>query len=355
MTVDASTHTLYAANENHHRIDVFATSRCNVRTRSHCAPVGSIPVAHPAFALSHVDDATHTLYGVDQFVGDATVIDTASCNASTTTGCGSAVKAKVHVGDNAGDVAEDPVTHTLYVVYGPFDNTPNFVGVLDVSACTAADTSGCSQTPATAPVGPGANSLAVSAATNTVYVSNTGTESSGLGHTVSVINGATCNGTVHSGCATPAASVNVGTEPFGIAVDDADHSVYVVANANGDTPEQRDRPGQQHVQRDHHDGMRRLTSDGRIGRSGLLAAVDPDAHKVYVSDFSSAAVSVVNARRATPAQRVVASERCRCVQWPRNLLASLSTQPSTPCTSRRLPGRDAVASADGITAPPDKA
>lgn len=293
LTVDASTHTLYAANLNHHRIDLFSTSGCNASTRSHCTPVGSIPVADPGQALSGVNETTHTLYAAD-FNGDVSVIGVASCNAATTTGCGSAVKATVHVGENASDLAENPATHSLYVIYGPFDATPNFVGVLDVSACKAANTSGCSQTPAAVPVGPGANTLAVSPAANSVYVSNSGSEQFGFGHTVSIIDGATCKGTVHTGCAHPAAKARVGLEPAGIVIDDAKHSVYVVANANGDAP------GNVTVLNSNTCNGATTTGCGGshpaagIGRSGLLAALDPQAHKVYVSDFSSAGVSVVN-------------------------------------------------------------
>ena len=81
-------------------------------------------------------------------------------------------------------------------------------------------------------------SLAVSSATDTVYAPSAGSVASGCtdGDTVPVINGATCNGTDHSGCGSLAATAKVGRQPEGAAVNDRTHSVYVINNANGDRP-----------------------------------------------------------------------------------------------------------------------
>ena len=79
-------------------------------------------------------------------------------------------------------------------------------------------------------VGAGTDILAVSASTNTIYAP------SGADNTVAVINGATCNGTDHAGCRHLAAKAKVGTDPFGAAVNDRTHTVYVANNANGDSP-----------------------------------------------------------------------------------------------------------------------
>ena len=51
-----------------------------------------------------------------------------------------------------------------------------------------------------------------------------------------MINGATCNGTDHSGCGHLAATAKVGLDPFGAAVNDRTHTVYVTNNADGDSP-----------------------------------------------------------------------------------------------------------------------
>jgi DNA-binding beta-propeller fold protein YncE len=144
------------------------------------------------------------------------------------------------------------------------------------------------------PVGSGANGLAVSVATNSVYVANSGAPS--LGHTVSVINGATCNGSVHLGCATPVATAEVGLEPFDVAVDDATHTVYVVDNANGDSPGNVTVIDSATCNGSSTVGCAGHHPRAGIGRSGLLAAIDTVTHLVYVSDYSSAAVSVIDGK-----------------------------------------------------------
>ncbi len=127
-------------------------------------------------------------------------------------------------------------TRTLYVSYG---DTGNRVAVVNAATCNATDTSGCGQTPAVAKIRPfDFFGLAVSEATNTIYAPNTGPGFSG--DTMSVINGATCNGTDHSGCGRLAPTVKVGLGPSGVAVNDRTRTVYVV---NSTAPIAHDSPG----------------------------------------------------------------------------------------------------------------
>jgi DNA-binding beta-propeller fold protein YncE len=57
---------------------------------------------------------------------------------------------------------------------------------------------GCRRQAAAAPVGASPRRVAVDEVTNTVYVTNAGSD------TVTVLNGGTCNGRVHRGCGKPA-------------------------------------------------------------------------------------------------------------------------------------------------------
>ncbi len=85
-------------------------------------------------------------------------------------------------------------------------------------------TSPAGASPPTISVGNSPTAVAVDASTDTVYVANSGDG------TVSVINGADCNGT--SGCSEAAQTVTLGGSPQGLAVNEATNTIYV-SNSNG--------------------------------------------------------------------------------------------------------------------------
>ena len=66
--------------------------------------------------------------------------------------------------------------------------------MIDGSTCNAAVRSGCGQAAAVAPVGISPRRVAVDEVTNTVYVTNAGSNS------VTMLNGRTCDAAVHTGC-----------------------------------------------------------------------------------------------------------------------------------------------------------
>ena len=145
--------------------------------------------------------------------GSVHVIDGATCSTVTISGCG---KPAYLVRDNNGPQAVDVdlATDTVYAVDNGSGNGDT-VSVIDGATCNGSDGSGCSRTPRTIRVGSGAFWDAVDQATDTVYVSNYNDG------TVSVIDAARCNATNLSGCANTPVAVPTGPGANGVAVDDS--------------------------------------------------------------------------------------------------------------------------------------
>jgi DNA-binding beta-propeller fold protein YncE len=287
--VDPATDTIYAANANKPGIAVLNGATCNARDRSGCRPLATIPFPHEQANLGSIDQATHTLYAADTFVNAVYAIDIKHCNAHDTSGCG-AQAPKTTVGPHPNLPVLNPSTHTLYVSAG---NQQNQIYVIDASTCNAEVTSGCGQTPAAVTVGVNSFTIAVSPHTDTVYAAALG--SNFLNNTVWVVNGATCNGTDHSGCAgAVVAKAKVGLGAIAVTVDDAADTVYVANNANGESP------GTVSVINGATCNGSTTTSCGAakptvtVGRSPVGMAFDPATQHLYVADYSHAAVSIID-------------------------------------------------------------
>lgn len=285
--VDPATNTIYASNRNLPQVDVINGATCNVSDLAGCTPVAEIPVANPRDQLGAIDDATHTLYVAD-FSGTVSVINTATCNASDTVGC-AGPWSSIAVGPYPGIPAINSATGTLYV---PVGDQSNEVAVVNTATCNAEQSSGCAQVPATVTVGQGTFGVAVSVKTNTVYAPDTGFGYSG--DTVDVINGATCDGTHLATCGPVAAIATVGAGPQGIAVDDATNTVYVANNADGVQPGTLSVLNGATCNGTVTSGCSAISPTVGIGRSPLTVALDTATGKVFVADFASAAVSVLN-------------------------------------------------------------
>jgi DNA-binding beta-propeller fold protein YncE len=119
------------------------------------------------------------------------VINTRHCQGSDVSGC-TGPWPTLTVGNEPYTVAVDEATDTLYVP-SPTDNT---VSVVNGATCNALVTSGCNQTPATVPVGAGPTGIFADDVNHTVYIANFSD------NTVSLLNSATCNGTHLGGCPT---------------------------------------------------------------------------------------------------------------------------------------------------------
>jgi YVTN family beta-propeller protein len=244
VALDLANSTVYVADQDADTVSVLNAATCDAARHLGCArPVASVHVGKGPQGVA-IDPATGTAYVADSAGNTVSVIDIVTCNAEDTSGCDQAAPT-VKVGKTPLALDVDQATDTVYVTdIGP-NQGGHTVSVIDGATCNSYDHAGCSQVPATVDVGGGPDDLAVNQATNTVYVANTGdldytvttwsqSAQGANGDTVSVIDGLTCNGVDHAGCGKPLATVKVGAFPFGVAVDEANNTVYVVNNNGGD-------------------------------------------------------------------------------------------------------------------------
>jgi DNA-binding beta-propeller fold protein YncE len=150
-------------------------------------------------------------------------------------GFGSALVGSAPVGNGPSTLAVNAATHTIYVANG-FNTSAtnangNTVSVVDSRRCQAQDVSRCRGPWPTITVGNEPSTIAIDLKTDTVYVTNN------TDNTVSVFDGATCNALDPGGCGQKPATVPVGAGPLGIFADPANHTVYVASfdNGNGST------------------------------------------------------------------------------------------------------------------------
>ena len=200
------TKTLYETNQLSNTVTVIDTTACNQRNLSGCNQTWpTIPVGSTARHIG-INKVTNTVYVSNFDDGTLSVINGATCNRNTTTGC-SQTPPTTTVGNAPQQIAVDEVTNTIYNV-NQGDGT---VSIIDGTHCKGTDTSGCSQSWPVASVGQSPQALSFNPNNRTLYVTNTNDD------TVSVINGSTCNRLTTSGC-TPVATVPVGARPRGIGV-----------------------------------------------------------------------------------------------------------------------------------------
>ena len=198
-------------------IDVINAGKCRPGSDTGCSVVARATVGSEPIAAT-VDPSTDTIYTANA-TGTVSVVNGARCNARVTDGCDKPV-ATIQVGGFLVYAALDPLTHTLYVA------DPNgHVFVLNVAACNAVSATGCNDPVRTINDPRGPDWVDVDLATDTVYVADDGTNENG--DTVSVFNGATCNGTDGNGCGQSGHKIHSGPNPFDLVVDQGTDTVYV--------------------------------------------------------------------------------------------------------------------------------
>jgi DNA-binding beta-propeller fold protein YncE len=240
LAINETTHTLFVANNSGagtstaraNTVSIINAAICNATNTSGCdqqAPT-ALTGANPDGAT--VDEATDTLY-VATFDNTLQVINGATCNQTVRTGCGQTTPATL-AGVNPFSIAINRATHTAYVGdFGGGEGFPFTISVVDTATCNTLDSAGCNPNPPVIPMQFGPYGVAVDQATDTLYATNI-FGSNGPGDTVSVINGATCNAAVTTGCANTPPTITVGSVPEGVALNQRTHTIYV-ANNNDQT------------------------------------------------------------------------------------------------------------------------
>ena len=279
VAVDQSTDTLYATSQAENNVSMLNGARCDATNTSGCTRFAPTTTVGNSTQGVTDDPATHTVYVTNRGDDAVSVINTAECNAGDLAGCDRAWPT-VKVGNFAQDLRVDVATDTVYVVNAN-DNT---VSVINGATCNALTSADCNQTAATVPVGNGPFALAVDRLTDTVYVANSGD------NTVSVIDGATCNGTHHAGCSQTPPTVAVGSGPLGVAVDEQTNTVYVTNNntntvsmINGTTCDSADQGG-----------CSQTPGTVTVGNNPYPIAVDQSTGTVYVGNDGDGSLSLID-------------------------------------------------------------
>jgi DNA-binding beta-propeller fold protein YncE len=151
------------------------------------------------------------------------VIDGTTCNATNTTGC-DRPSHTITLGPpdtTPGGVAVDQATNTIYVADLQNGEGSGSVSVINGATCNATTTTGCGHTPPTVPVGFGPSAITFDPANHTVAVTNLEDTS------ISIIDATTCNATITTSCHSPQPKFAVGRVPGAIMIDPAARTIYV--------------------------------------------------------------------------------------------------------------------------------
>ena len=310
VTVDDATHTVYVANLSG-SVSVFDDRTCNATVQTGCGAVSTLQIPAGTPDDVEVNPATDTLYlaaPANSGPNLIWVLDGATCNASDRLGCSqtpASIKfAGLANGGSSAFLAVDAATNTVYATDFVYSSDPPggaSVYVINGATCDAANKSGCGQTPATITLNPVPSNpfglpgqepnpigIAVDQATDTIYTANiAGGEGPG---TVSVINGAICNGQHMSGCGQTPATAPAGFDAIFVAVDPLTNEVYAVngednsvTTINGNT-----------CNGENSGGCGRTRTRAVVGDEPAVITIDPFLDTAYVTDDQGVSVVPLN-------------------------------------------------------------
>jgi DNA-binding beta-propeller fold protein YncE len=323
LVINQATHTLFVANNgpgggpgHGNTISVVNAATCNARNTSGCGQKAPLAVVGVNPGGGTVDQKTNTLY-VTTFDYALSIINGATCNARVRTGCGQPVPATV-TAPPAFSAAVNQATHSIYIGGGG-EGVPFAVSVLNARTCNPADQRGCTPHQPAVRTGKFPFGVAVDQANDTIYATNFFNFSTNQpGHTVSVINGATCNAQVTSGCSQSPATATVDTAPAGIAVNQATQTVYV-ANSGAKTLSIINAA---ECNGTHPAGCRQLPHSVHLAAPPWTVAVNQATDTIYVLHLGApATVSVINGATCN------ATDTSGCGQTPRTVTVGNASAP----------------------------
>jgi DNA-binding beta-propeller fold protein YncE len=297
---DPAVHTTYVTSGTN-TVSMIDTSGCNASHPSGCATTPATAMVGDNPSAVVVDGQTHTVYVANAGKGSSgsvSVIDAATCNATDRAGCGTPATLRVPGGKPDG-IAVDAATGTIYVATIT-SSGPNLISVFNAATCNAAHTTGCGQTPAVLKVGHSAGgnsalSLAVDRATNTIYATNVVTNTEPFrGDSVYVINGATCDAANSTGCGQTPAAIKAGFNPWGIAVDQATDTIYTANIAGGEHPGTVSVINGATCNGSDHTGCGQTPAKVAAGFGAVGVTIDPATNTVYVTNNEDTSVTVIN-------------------------------------------------------------
>jgi YVTN family beta-propeller protein len=186
-------------------------------------------------------------------------------------------------------VAVDQRTRTVYVANFTERTRGTGVSVVGAARCNAASTSGCTRFPNLPPEIPlpfQPNDLAVDEQTNTIYVDGTGTD-------LAVIDGRTCNASDIKGCRRRPYIAHVPKGAGAVAVNPKTHTVYVLDYFSALVSVIDESRCNARVKV----GCNRVLATVRVGRHPWRMVADVATDTLYVSNFGAGSVSVINGAR----------------------------------------------------------
>jgi DNA-binding beta-propeller fold protein YncE len=181
MAVNAATDTIYVANFGQQNtpfggntVSVIDGTTCDATNSSGCGQPPQTITVGPAFTTPNavaIDPATDTIYVANlqngEGAGTVSVINGATCNAATSTGCGQTPQS-ARAGFGPNDIAFDPANRTVAVAN--IEDTS--ISVINAATCNALDTSSCKHAQPKLPAGRVPSAVTIDPTVGTIYVSN---------------------------------------------------------------------------------------------------------------------------------------------------------------------------------------